>query len=195
MPGYLMPKLLAVTNIEKYAFLMREQREAKQEKMKEYQAAARRLDNAHLTVWRYIKVDNEIRTPVTKDEFVAEVIWAAARSSAALAAGDLGGGPLKTENSPLSPPVSLFLGDFKVIWAAALSSATLAVGVGMPPALDLSHFPPLPISTSKATREEAEMESVPFKVSYVATLRPQSPRTSKKCFVDLGEECMPDLQQ
>ncbi|XP_042421462.1 uncharacterized protein LOC122009395 isoform X3 [Zingiber officinale] len=73
--NHLMPKLLAVINIEKHAFLMREQREAKQEKMKEYQAAARRLDNAHLTLWRYMKVDNEIRTPVTKDEIVAEGSW------------------------------------------------------------------------------------------------------------------------
>ncbi|XP_042421461.1 uncharacterized protein LOC122009395 isoform X2 [Zingiber officinale] len=79
--NHLMPKLLAVINIEKHAFLMREQREAKQEKMKEYQAAARRLDNAHLTLWRYMKVDNEIRTPVTKDEIVAEAsahIWKSA---------------------------------------------------------------------------------------------------------------------
>ncbi|KAG6487051.1 hypothetical protein ZIOFF_055633 [Zingiber officinale] len=37
------------------------------------------------------------------------------------------------------------------------------------------------------------MESVPSKVSYAATLKPQSPRTSKKCFVDLGEECMPAM--
>ncbi|KAG6483119.1 hypothetical protein ZIOFF_059759 [Zingiber officinale] len=105
-PGHfrnqLMPKLLAVPNIEKYAFLMREQRKlyqrdevelakeapiteqvkeqeetsdskAMQEKLKEYQAAARRLDNARLTLWRYIKVDNEIRTPVTKDDIVAEM--------------------------------------------------------------------------------------------------------------------------
>ncbi|XP_074559422.1 uncharacterized protein LOC141815371 [Curcuma longa] len=100
--NHLMPKLLAVPNIEKYAFLMREQRKlyqrdegelakeapiteqvkeqdetsdskAKQEKLKEYQAAARRLDNARLTLWRYIKVDNEIPTPVNKDEIVAEV--------------------------------------------------------------------------------------------------------------------------
>ncbi|KAJ8647894.1 hypothetical protein MRB53_000917 [Persea americana] len=120
-PGYfrnhLMPKLLAVPNIDKYAYLIREQRKiyqreevetvtvvpkTKEDKMKEYQAAAKRLDNAHL-VWnderrkpiqfskngiaqvedyawffseglrRLIKVDNELREPVTKDELVAEV--------------------------------------------------------------------------------------------------------------------------
>ncbi|XP_058114056.1 uncharacterized protein LOC131256951 isoform X2 [Magnolia sinica] len=64
-PGYfrnhLMPKLLAVPNIEKYAYLIREQRkiyqheeaetetvETSEDKMKEYQVAAKRLDNALL---------------------------------------------------------------------------------------------------------------------------------------------------
>eukprot|EP00268_Persea_americana_P021700 TRINITY_DN21615_c0_g2_i1.p1 TRINITY_DN21615_c0_g2~~TRINITY_DN21615_c0_g2_i1.p1 ORF type:complete len:207 (-),score=36.09 TRINITY_DN21615_c0_g2_i1:832-1452(-) len=91
-PGYfrnhLMPKLLAVPNIDKYAYLIREQRKiyqreevetvtvvpkTKEDKMKEYQAAAKRLDNAHLGLRRLIKVDNELREPVTKDELVAEV--------------------------------------------------------------------------------------------------------------------------
>ncbi|CAL9087755.1 ribosomal protein [Musa troglodytarum] len=106
--NHLMPKLLAVPNIEKYAFLMREQRELYQrveveaakeapmikedkgqdktsgralddfgeamvDKMKEYHTAAKRLDNARLVLRRYIKIDNELRTPVTKDEIVAEV--------------------------------------------------------------------------------------------------------------------------
>ncbi|WOL19265.1 hypothetical protein Cni_G28063 [Canna indica] len=96
--NHLMPKLLAVPNIDKYAFLIREQRKLyqrdevegekgltteerkeqdetldKEQKMKEYQAAAKRLDNALLVLRRYIKVDNELREPVTKDEIIAEV--------------------------------------------------------------------------------------------------------------------------
>ncbi|KAF8403090.1 hypothetical protein HHK36_011184 [Tetracentron sinense] len=61
--NHLMPKLLAVPNIEKYAYLIREQRELyqpeevetvtvvpkfKEDKMKEHQTAAKHLDNAHL---------------------------------------------------------------------------------------------------------------------------------------------------
>lgn len=91
-PGYfrnhLMPKMLAVPNIDKFAFLIREQRKiyepeevekvevvpkTKEDKMKEYQSAAIRLDNAKLVLRRFIKVDNELREPVTKDELVAEV--------------------------------------------------------------------------------------------------------------------------
>eukprot|EP00268_Persea_americana_P021702 TRINITY_DN21615_c0_g2_i4.p1 TRINITY_DN21615_c0_g2~~TRINITY_DN21615_c0_g2_i4.p1 ORF type:complete len:135 (-),score=20.90 TRINITY_DN21615_c0_g2_i4:2000-2404(-) len=72
-PGYfrnhLMPKLLAVPNIDKYAYLIREQRKiyqreevetvtvvpkTKEDKMKEYQAAAKRLDNAHLVPCRLL---------------------------------------------------------------------------------------------------------------------------------------------
>ncbi|RWW77985.1 hypothetical protein BHE74_00013821 [Ensete ventricosum] len=47
--------------------------EAMVDKMKEYHTAAKRLDNARLVLRRYIKTDNELRTPVTKDEIVAEV--------------------------------------------------------------------------------------------------------------------------
>ncbi|XP_068668849.1 uncharacterized protein [Aristolochia californica] len=91
-PGYfrnhLMPKLLAVPNTEKFAYLMREQRklyereeaetvtvvpETKEDKMKEYQAAAKRLDNACLGLRRIIKEGTELRNPVTKDELVDEV--------------------------------------------------------------------------------------------------------------------------
>ncbi|KAF8413365.1 hypothetical protein HHK36_001346 [Tetracentron sinense] len=91
-PGYfrnhLMPKLLAVPNIEKYAYLIREQRKiyqpeevetvtvvpkSKEDKIKEYHTAAKRLDNARLVLRRFIKVDNELRSPVTIDEIVAEV--------------------------------------------------------------------------------------------------------------------------
>ncbi|CAA6661676.1 unnamed protein product [Spirodela intermedia] len=61
--NHLMPKLLAVPNIEKYAFLIREQRKiyqreeevvvteipkTKEDKMKEYEAAAKRLDNGRI---------------------------------------------------------------------------------------------------------------------------------------------------
>ncbi|XP_059629010.1 uncharacterized protein LOC132271593 [Cornus florida] len=92
-PGYfrnhLMPKLLAVPNIDKYAYLISEQRKIYQPKevekvvkavpkteadtMKEYQTAANRLGKAKLVLKRFIKVDNELRLPVTKDELVAEV--------------------------------------------------------------------------------------------------------------------------
>ncbi|KAG2701417.1 hypothetical protein I3843_06G040200 [Carya illinoinensis] len=103
-PGYfrnhLMPKLLAVPNIEKYAFLVREQRkiyqpeeeeeevkvvkESKEDKMKEYEKAARRLDKSKLVLRRLINVDKfrsratkdepiELRSPVTKDDIIAEV--------------------------------------------------------------------------------------------------------------------------
>ncbi|GAB4829211.1 hypothetical protein Ancab_018877 [Ancistrocladus abbreviatus] len=86
--NYLMPKLLAVPNIEKYAYLVREQRkifepkevdevkvvkDSKEDMVKEYIAAAKRLDNAKLVLRRYIKVDNELQTPVTKDELIFEV--------------------------------------------------------------------------------------------------------------------------
>ncbi|XP_058114055.1 uncharacterized protein LOC131256951 isoform X1 [Magnolia sinica] len=89
-PGYfrnhLMPKLLAVPNIEKYAYLIREQRkiyqheeaetetvETSEDKMKEYQVAAKRLDNALLGLRRLVNAENELREPVTKEELVAEV--------------------------------------------------------------------------------------------------------------------------
>ncbi|KAJ3690972.1 hypothetical protein LUZ61_020136 [Rhynchospora tenuis] len=91
--NHLMPKLLAVPNIDKYAFLIREQRKLYQKeeeemvtetktddaikeqeaKMKEYQMAAKILDNARLVLRRYIQIDNDIRDPVTKEEIVAEV--------------------------------------------------------------------------------------------------------------------------
>ncbi|GAB2298883.1 hypothetical protein Dimus_032961 [Dionaea muscipula] len=86
--NYLMPNLLALPNIEKFAFLIREQRkiyepkeaeeatvlkETAVDKMTEYKNAAKRLDKGKLVLRRYIKVDNEIRTPVTKDEIISEV--------------------------------------------------------------------------------------------------------------------------
>ncbi|KNA21371.1 hypothetical protein SOVF_043750 [Spinacia oleracea] len=86
--NYLMPKLLAVPNIDKFAYLVKEQRkiyqpieeeevkvvkESKEDLMKEYIAAAKRLDNGTVVLRRYFKVDNELREPVTKDEIIAEV--------------------------------------------------------------------------------------------------------------------------
>ncbi|XP_077227732.1 ribosomal protein L9/RNase H1 isoform X3 [Tasmannia lanceolata] len=82
-PGYfrnhLMPKLLAVPNIEKYAYLMREQRKG---------------------LRRFINVDNELRSPVTKDELVAEV----ARQL---------GVSIQLENLHLPSPLTT-LGEFEV---------------------------------------------------------------------------------
>ncbi|OWM79651.1 uncharacterized protein LOC116202513 [Punica granatum] len=102
-PGYfrnhLMPKLFAVPNIEKYAYLIREQRkiyqpveeesvkvvtETKDNRTKEYEAAAKRLDNARLVLRRLVNVEKlhkratkdepiELQTPVTKEEIVTEV--------------------------------------------------------------------------------------------------------------------------
>ncbi|PSS32988.1 50S ribosomal protein [Actinidia chinensis var. chinensis] len=91
-PGYfrnhLMPKLLAVPNIDKFAYLISEQRKIYQpkeveevkavkktdeDKMKEYQAAAKRLDGAKLVLKRFGNVDNELRSTVTKDDLLAEV--------------------------------------------------------------------------------------------------------------------------
>lgn len=87
--NHLMPKLLAVPNIDKFAYLISEQRKIYQPKeveevkvvvpkteedtMKEYQTAARRLDSAKLVLRKFNTKDNEVREPVTKDEIVAEV--------------------------------------------------------------------------------------------------------------------------
>ncbi|GMI90405.1 hypothetical protein like AT5G53070 [Hibiscus trionum] len=102
-PGYfrnhLMPKLLAVPNIDKFAYLIREQRKIYQpkdeevqvvtkknveDKSKEYEKAAYRLLNSRLVLRRSINVEKfrarstkddpiELQSPVTKDELVAEV--------------------------------------------------------------------------------------------------------------------------
>lgn len=102
-PGYfrnhLMPKMLAMPNINKFRYLVREQLKlyqyegeehiskaikekyeasldaglSKEDKVKEYQAAALRLHNGLLSIRRLVKVDNELRVPVTKEEIVAEV--------------------------------------------------------------------------------------------------------------------------
>ncbi|CAN8252736.1 unnamed protein product [Cochlearia groenlandica] len=102
-PGYfrnhLMPKLLAVPNIDKYAHLIREQRklrnyEEKEEvkvvhktsegQTKEYEKAAKRLMNANLVLRKLIDKEKfknrsskddkpDVQTPVTKEEIVSEV--------------------------------------------------------------------------------------------------------------------------
>ncbi|KAK4403679.1 50S ribosomal protein L9 [Sesamum angolense] len=93
-PGYfrnhLMPKLLAVPNIDKFAHLIREQREIYQAKeveevkvvskteelsVKEYEAAANRLASAKLNIRKFIieGKGNELRDPVSKEEILAEV--------------------------------------------------------------------------------------------------------------------------
>ncbi|KAH0756664.1 hypothetical protein KY290_026934 [Solanum tuberosum] len=98
-PGYfrnhLMPKLLAVPNIDKYRHLMEDQRKiyqreeveevkivpaTKEDKMKEYQMAANRLDRTMLVLRKLAKKplakdDNSrtfIQEPIGKDEIVAE---------------------------------------------------------------------------------------------------------------------------
>ncbi|KAK7265594.1 hypothetical protein RJT34_33216 [Clitoria ternatea] len=104
-PGYfrnhLMPKLLAVPNIDKFAYLLAEQRkiyqpteetkqdvtlvkESKEDIMKEYERAALRLDKAKLVLRRLIDVQKaksraskadplELRSVVTKEVLVAEI--------------------------------------------------------------------------------------------------------------------------
>ncbi|CAL5211204.1 unnamed protein product [Lathyrus oleraceus] len=105
-PGYfrnhLMPKLLAVPNIDKFAYLVTEQRkiyqpteevkhedvvlvsESKEDLMKEYEKAAEILDKAKLVLRRLIDVQKaksreskedplELRIPVSKKALVAEV--------------------------------------------------------------------------------------------------------------------------
>ncbi|KAL5202064.1 hypothetical protein ABZP36_013016 [Zizania latifolia] len=71
--NHLMPKMLAVPNFDKFAILIHEQRKQQEEKLKEYQMAAKCLDNALLVLRRFISVGNELRTPITKDEIVSEV--------------------------------------------------------------------------------------------------------------------------
>ncbi|XP_015576512.1 50S ribosomal protein L9 [Ricinus communis] len=102
-PGYfrnhLMPKLLAVPNIDKFAYLIREQRkiyqheeeeevrvakETVEDMMKEYETAVKRLSNAQLTIRTGINSQKfraratkdepiEILSPITTDDIVKEV--------------------------------------------------------------------------------------------------------------------------
>ncbi|KVI10726.1 Ribosomal protein L9 [Cynara cardunculus var. scolymus] len=113
--NHLMPKLLAVPNIDKFAYLISEQRKLYQRKeveevkvvpkteedtMKEYRTAARRLENARLVLRRFIKIDTELRSPVDKDELISEV----ARQL---------GVHIEPENLQLTSPLST-LGEFEV---------------------------------------------------------------------------------
>uniref|UniRef100_A0A1D1YQT2 50S ribosomal protein L9, chloroplastic n=1 Tax=Anthurium amnicola TaxID=1678845 RepID=A0A1D1YQT2_9ARAE len=110
-----MPKMLAVPNIEKFARLVREQREiyqreeevivtevpkTKEDKIKEYQAAAKRLDSVRLSLRRLIKADNELRSPVTKEELISEVARQLSVS-------------VQPENVHLPSPLST-LGEFEI---------------------------------------------------------------------------------
>ncbi|OMO49470.1 Ribosomal protein L9 [Corchorus olitorius] len=123
--NHLMPKLLAVPNIDKYAYLIREQRKIYQpveqefqvvkqtdkDMTKEYEKAANRLVNSRLVLRRLIDVAKfrtratkddpvELRIPVTKDELVAEV----ARQLCV---------HIEPENIHLPTPLSTF-GEFEV---------------------------------------------------------------------------------
>ncbi|XAR52194.1 hypothetical protein NMG60_11020131 [Bertholletia excelsa] len=86
--NYLMPKFLAVPNIDKFAHLISEQRKIYQpmeveevkvvktedkDMMTEYQRAAKHLVSKELALRRFISVDKDLRTPVTKEELVTEV--------------------------------------------------------------------------------------------------------------------------
>ncbi|KAL8238203.1 hypothetical protein R6Q59_019284 [Mikania micrantha] len=113
--NHLMPKLLAVPNIDKFAYLVSEQRKiyqpmeveevkvvpkTEEDTMKEYLKAARRLENAKLVLRRFIKIDTELRSPVDKDEIISEV----ARQL---------GVCIEPENLQLTSPLSS-LGEFVV---------------------------------------------------------------------------------
>lgn len=129
-PGYfrnhLMPKLLAVPNIEKFAHLIREQRRicqpVEEEEVKvirksednmsrEFEKAARRLENARLVLRRFPNIEKlrsraskddpiELRAPVTKEELVAEVARQLSIS-------------IEPENLHLPSPLSAF-GEYEV---------------------------------------------------------------------------------
>ncbi|GAV89088.1 Ribosomal_L9_N domain-containing protein [Cephalotus follicularis] len=130
-PGYfrnhLMPKLLAVPNIPKFAHLIKDQRKiyqpeeeegvkvvkntAAEDDTKQYEKAAKRLQNARLVLRRLINVEKfrsratkdepiELRSYVTKDELVAEV----ARQLSV---------QIDPENLHLPTPLSTF-GEFEV---------------------------------------------------------------------------------
>lgn len=130
--NYLMPKLLAVPNIEKFAYLVKEQRkiyqceeeekvkvvrETEEDKMEEYLAAAKRLDNAKLVLRRFFKVDSELREPVTKEDLVAEV---ARQLGVCIAPENLYiPSPLSTFGEyeiPLRFPKSIPLPEGKIMW-------------------------------------------------------------------------------
>lgn len=113
--NHLMPKLLAVPNIDKYRYLLKDQSkiyqpkedaevkvvsQTNEDKMKEYQTAANRLDRTMVVLRKFIKVDYEIREPVTKEEIIAEVARQLSVS-------------IEPENVHLPSPLSS-LGEFEV---------------------------------------------------------------------------------
>ncbi|VFQ60525.1 unnamed protein product [Cuscuta campestris] len=113
--NHLMPKLLAVPNIHKYRYLLKDQSkiyqpkedaevnvvsQTNEDKMKEYQTAANRLDRTMVVLRKFIKVDYEIREPVTKEEIIAEVARQLSVS-------------IEPENVHLPSPLST-LGEFEV---------------------------------------------------------------------------------
>ncbi|KAL8534580.1 hypothetical protein ACS0TY_010555 [Phlomoides rotata] len=88
--NYLMPRLLAVPNIDKFVHLIHEQRRIYQPReveevkvvskteeinVNEYKAAANRLAKAKLSIRKFIieGAGTEVRDPVTKEEILAEV--------------------------------------------------------------------------------------------------------------------------
>lgn len=120
-PGYfrnhLMPKLLAVPNIDKFAHLIADQRKiykrdeveevkvvtpkTEEDVMRVYEAAAKRLNNVKLVLRKVTHQDGkEVREPVTKDEIVSEV----ARQIRVR---------IEPENLHLPTPLS-FVGEFEV---------------------------------------------------------------------------------
>ncbi|GMN44375.1 hypothetical protein TIFTF001_013578 [Ficus carica] len=96
--NHLMPKLLAVPNLEKFAYLIREQHKifppedaveevrvevSEEDKLKEYEKAAKRLDSSRVVLRRLINIEKfrarstkdepiELQSAVTKDDIVAE---------------------------------------------------------------------------------------------------------------------------
>ncbi|KAL1550678.1 50S ribosomal protein L9-like [Salvia divinorum] len=88
--NHLMPKLLAVPNIDKFAHLIHEQRKIYQPteveavkvvvkndetNTKEYEAAAKRLAKTRVNIRKFIieGKGDELREPVTKEEVLAEI--------------------------------------------------------------------------------------------------------------------------
>lgn len=141
--NHLMPKLLAVPNLEKFAYLIREQHKifppedaveevrvevSEEDKLKEYEKAAKRLDSGRVVLRRLINIEKfrarstkdesiELQSAVTKDDIVAEV---ARQLCVRIAPENLHlPSPLSTVGEyevPLSFPKSIPLPPGKVKW-------------------------------------------------------------------------------
>lgn len=141
--NHLMPKLLAVPNLEKFAYLIREQHKifppedaveevrvevSEEDKLKEYEKAAKRLDSSRVVLRRLINIEKfrarstkdepiELQSAVTKDDIVAEV---ARQLCVQIAPENLHlPSPLSTVGEyevPLSFPKSIPLPPGKVKW-------------------------------------------------------------------------------